>query len=168
MVLGMSVPTLTVLHVAISFAAIGSGLVVVYGFLSSKRLNGWTAFFLLTAALTSLTGFLFPFAGITPAIKLGIISLLVLAIAAVTRYPLRMAWRKTYVITACASLYFNIFVLVVQSFEKVSALRARAPTQKEAPFAIVQGAVLAIFVVLTVLAVKRFRVESRIKSAAAV
>ena len=94
----------------------------------------------------------------TPAIKLGIISLVVLAITIVTRYPLHLAWRKTYVITACAVLYFNVFVLVVQSFEKVPQLKAIAPTQKEPPFAIAQIAVLALFVALTTLAVKRFRI----------
>jgi hypothetical protein len=85
----------------------------------------------------------------------------VLAIAIVTRYSLHLAWRKTYVITACAALYFNVFVLVVQSFEKAQTLKAIAPTQKEPPFAIAQITVFAIFVVLTALAVKRFRVEPR-------
>ena len=108
--------------------------------------------------MTSLTGFHFPFMGTTPAIKLGVISLVTLAITIVTRYPLHLAWRKTYVITACAVLYFNVFVLVVQSFEKVPQLKAIAPTQKEAPFAIAQIFVLALFIVLTTLAVKRFKI----------
>jgi hypothetical protein len=160
MVLGMSLQTFTLIHVLISVAGIASGLVVVYGFLSNKRLDGWTGMFVTTTALTSLTGFLFPFKGVTPAINLGIISLVVLAIAVVTRYPLHLTWRKTYVITACAALYFNVFVLVVQLFEKVPQLRAIAPTQKEPPFAIAQIAVLVLFVVLTTFAVKKFRVES--------
>src|SRR5229473_3297800 len=117
MVLGMSLRAFTLLHVLISLAGIASGFVVLFGFLNNKRLDGWTAVFLTTTALTSLTGFLFPFTGATPAIKLGIISLLVLAITVVTRYPLRLTWRKTFVITACAALYFNVFVLVVRSFE---------------------------------------------------
>jgi hypothetical protein len=107
--------------------------------------------------LTSLTGFLFPFTAATPAIKLGIISLVVLAIAIVTRYLLHLTWRKTYVIAACIALYFNVFVLVVQSFEKVPSLKAIAPTQKELPFAIAQIAVLLLFVALTTFSVKRFR-----------
>jgi magnesium-transporting ATPase (P-type) len=107
--------------------------------------------------LTSLTGFLFPFTTVTPAIKLGIISLVVLAIAIVTRYVLHLTWRKTYVIAACAALYFNVFVLVVQSFQKIPSLKALAPTQKEPPFAIAQITVLLLFVVLTIFAVKRFR-----------
>lgn len=159
MVLGMSLQTFTLIHVLISLAGIASGLVVMYGFLRNKRLGGWTAVFLTTTALTSLSGFLFPFKGVTPAINLGIISLVVLAIAIVTRYSLHLAWRKTYVIAACAALYFNVFVLVVQSFEKVPQLKAIAPTQKEAPFAIAQIAVLVLFVVLTTFAVKRFRAE---------
>jgi hypothetical protein len=159
MVLGMSLQTFTLIHVLISLAGIGSGIVVLYGFLTNKRLDRWTGVFLATTALTSLTGFLFPFMGMTPAIKLGIISLVVLAITIVTRYSLHLAWRKTYVISACAVLYFNVFVLVVQSFEKVPQLRAMAPTQKEPPFAITQIIVLALFVALTTLAVKRFRIE---------
>ena len=157
MVLGMSLETFTLIHVLISLVGIASGLVVLYGFLTNRRLDAWTAVFLLTTALTSLTGFLFPFTAVTPAIKLGIISLVVLAIAIVTRYVQHLTWRKTYVIAACMALYFNIFVLVVQSFEKVPSLKAIAPTQKEPPFAIAQITVLLLFVVLTTFAVKRFR-----------
>ncbi|HXW92800.1 MAG TPA: hypothetical protein VEK33_19785 [Terriglobales bacterium] len=157
MVLGMSLQTFTLVHVLISLAGIASGIVVMYGFLTDQRLDRWTAVFLTTTALTSLTGLLFPFTGITPGIKLGIISLVVLAIAIVSRYPLHLAWRKTYVLAACAALYFNVFVLVVQSFEKVPGLQAIAPTQKEPPFAIAQLAVLVLFVVLTTMAVKKFR-----------
>lgn len=166
MVLGISLQTFTLIHVLISLAGIASGLVVMYGFLTNKGLEGWTAVFLATTALTSITGFLFPFKEVTPAIKLGVISLVVLALAAVARYPMRLAWRKTYVITACAALYFNVFVLIVQSFEKTPALNAIAPTQKEPPFAIAQVTFLAIFIVLTVFAVKRFRVEPMTKSSA--
>jgi len=170
MVLGMSLRTFTLVHVFISLSGIGSGFVVMYGFLTNKCLNGWTAVFLATTALTSATGFLFPFMGITPAIKLGVISLLVLAITVVVRYPLHLAWRKTYVITACAALYFNVFVLVVQSFEKIPQLKAIAPTQKEPPFAVAQIAALLLFLVLTTLAVKKFHVEPapyKLKSAKA-
>jgi len=159
MVLGMSLQTFTLIHVLISLAAIGSGIVVMYGLLAAKRLDRWTLLFVTATALTSLTGFLFPFNGVTPAIKLGIISLIVLAVAIVARYMVHLAWRKTYVITTCAALYFNVFVLVVQSFEKVPALRALAPTQKEPPFAATQLAMLLVFVVLTVFAVRRFRAE---------
>jgi hypothetical protein len=116
--------------------------------------------FLTTTVLTSVTGFGFPFDHITPAIKLGIVSLVVLAVAIVARYALHLAgtWRRTYVICASLALYLNVFVLVVQFFEKVPALKTMAPTQKEPPF-VAQLAVLAVFVVLSILAVKRFGSE---------
>ena len=157
MILGMSLGTFTLIHVLISLVAIASGIVVVYGFLTNQRFERLTAVFLVMTGLTSLTGFLFPFTSATPAIKLGIISLGVLAIAVVTRYLLHLTWRKTFVIAACMALYFNVFVFVVQSFEKVPSLRAIAPTQKEPPFAVAQGVVLLLFMVLTTFAVKRFR-----------
>lgn len=159
MFFGMSLQTYTAIHVVISLAGIASGLVVMYGFLTNRRLDAWTAIFLTTTVLTSLTGFGFPFKGITPGIKLGILSLIALAVAIIARYPLHLAWRRTYVIASSMALYFNVFVLVVQSFEKVPALNALAPTQKETPFVVAQVAVLAIFVVLTALAVKRFHAE---------
>jgi hypothetical protein len=159
MILGMGLQAFTLIHVLISLAGIASGLIVMYGFFTNKGLDRSTTVFLTTTVLTDVTGFLFPFKGATPAFKLGMVSLLALAVAIVTRYPLRLASRKTYVIAACAALYFNVFVLVVQLFEKVPALKAIAPTQKEPPFAIAQVAVLVLFVVLTVLAVKKFRVK---------
>jgi hypothetical protein len=157
MVLGMNLEVFTLIHVLISLAGIASGIVVMYGFLTNQRFDRWTAAFLFTTVLTNLTGFLFPFMGVTPAIKLGIISLMVLTLAIVTRYFLHLAWRKTYVIAACTALYFNVFVFVVQSFEKVPPLKATAPTQQEPPFAVAQIVLLILFIVLTTFAVKRFR-----------
>jgi len=162
MILGMSTATFTAIHVAISLLAIASGLVVMYGLLTAQRLDRWTAFFLATTALTSLTGFAFPNEHVTPGQVVGALSLIVLAGAVVARYTLRMRgpFRWIYVVTASVALYFNVFVLVVQSFEKVPALRTLAPTQKEPPFGIAQLLVLAVFVGLTVLAVKNFRTDS--------
>jgi hypothetical protein len=159
MMLGMSLETFTLVHVVISLVGIGSGLIVMYGLLTAKRLNGWTALFLLTTVLTSVTGFGFPFDHLLPSHKVGIISLVVLAIAILARYPLRLAgaWRGVYIVTASIALYLNVFVLVVQSFEKVAALRALAPKQNEPPFLVAQVAVLVIFVVLTIVAAKKFR-----------
>ena len=157
MVLGMSLRAFTFLHVAISLVAIASGLAVIAGFLTGRKLDRTTILFLVTTALTCLTGFLFPFHGVTPGIVLGVIGLVSVAISAVTRYQLHLAWRKSYVIAACASLYFNVFVLTVQLFEKVPALHALAPTQKEPPFAIAQLVVLTAFIIMTVLSVRRFR-----------
>jgi hypothetical protein len=170
MVLGMSLATFTLLHVLISLAGIGSGLVVIVGLISGKRLDDWTALFLITTVLTSLTGFLFPFHELLPSHKIGIISLLVLAIAIYARYGRHMAgaWRRTYVICATLALYFNVFALVVQGFLKVPALKALAPTQTEAPFAVVQLIVLAAFIVLAIFAVKRFHDATPVKLRSAV
>ena len=160
MILGMSTATYTLIHVLISLIAIASGFVVMYGLLRGTRLDRMTALFLTTTVLTSVTGFGFPMGDhLSPANRVGIISLVVLATAIIARYPLHLAggWRRTYVISAAMALYLNTFVLVVQSFEKVPTLKALAPTQKEPPFAIAQGIVLVAFIVLTIYAVKRFR-----------
>ena len=151
--------TFTFIHVAISLVAIASGFVVVYGLITGKRLDGWTAFFLATTILTSVTGFGFPISGVTPGIVIGVISLVVLAAALYARYGRRLAgpWRLVYVITAVIALYLNFFVLIVQSFLKVPALHSLAPTQSEPPFAIAQLVALVAFIVLGVLAAKRFR-----------
>jgi hypothetical protein len=161
MILGMTNSTFTLLHVLLSLAGIGTGFVVVYGFLAGKRLAGWTAIFLTTTALTSLTGFLFPVEHLLPSHVVGMLSLIVLAVAVVARYAFHLAgpWRWIYVMCAMIALYLNSFVAVVQSFLKVSSLKALAPTQKEPPFLVAQLALMAIFVVLGILAVKKFRVE---------
>ncbi len=162
MVLGMSLSTFTLLHVIISLAGIGSGFIVMYGLLNRKRLDGWTAIFLSTTVLTSVTGYLFPFEGFKPSYVVGGISLIVLAVAIWARYRGHMegAARGIYISTAAVALYLNCFVAVIQAFAKVPALHALAPTQKEPPFLIAQLFLLALFIGLTVLAIKRFRVES--------
>jgi hypothetical protein len=149
----------TIIHVLISLVGIFTGLIVLFGMLAGKRLDGWTKWFLVTTVLTSVTGFFFPFHGFTPAIGLGIISLLVLAIAIYARYPRQLAghWRWIYVVGAVISLYFNVFVGIVQSFEKIPALTAMAPTQTEPPFKLTQLVVLALFIVLGIVAAIRFR-----------
>ena len=151
----------TKLHVVISLIGIVSGLVVMFGLLVGRRLSGWTALFLISTVLTSVTGFFFPFHGVTPAIVVGIISLVLLAVAIVARYARHLAgvWRWIYVVTAMISLYLNVFVLIVQLFQKVPALKALAPTQSEPPFAVTQLLVLALFVVLTIIAAFKFRGE---------
>jgi len=157
----MILPIYTIIHTLISLVGIFTGLVVLFGMLAGKRLDGWTKWFLITTVLTSVTGFFFPFHGFTPAIGLGIISLLVLAVATYARYPRRLAghWRWIYVVTAVVALYFNVFVGVVQSFEKIPALHALAPTQTEPPFKLTQLVVLALFAVLTIIAAIWFRPE---------
>jgi len=162
MMLGMSLSTFTTMHVIISLVGIGSGFVVMFGMLSAKRLNGWTALFLLTTVLTSVTGFGFPFTHVTPGHKVGAISLVVLVITLLARYSFHMVgkWRSIYVITAIIAQYLNVFVLVVQGFEKVPALNALAPTQSEPPFLVAQLVVMALFIVLTIFAVKRFHPDA--------
>jgi hypothetical protein len=159
-ILGMSTSTYTLVHVLISLVGIGSGLVVVFGLLAGKRLDGWTALFLVTTVATSVTGFGFPFDHLLPSHKVGIISLIVLAVAIPARYAFHLAgaWRWIYVVAAVIALYLNVFVLIVQSFEKVPTLKAMAPTQSEPPFLIAQLVVMALFIVLATFAVKRFRV----------
>ena len=156
---GRSVGAFTILHVIITLVAIGSGLIVVGGMCSSNSLPVTTALFLFTTALTSLTGFLFPIHGFTPALGVGIVGCVILAVALFALYKEHLvgAWRWIYVITAVVSLYLNVFVLVVQSFVKVSALNALAPTQTEPPFAVTQAAVLAIFILIALIAVIKFR-----------
>jgi hypothetical protein len=151
----------TIIHTLVSLIAIFTGLVVVFGMLGGKRLGGWTKWFLITAVATTVTGFFFPFNGLTPAFKLGIISAFVLAITIYARYPRQLAgaWRWIYVVGAVVSLYFNVFVLIVQSFEKIPALYAMAPTQTEQPFKLTQLVVLALFIVLAIVAVIRFHPE---------
>lgn len=169
MLLGMSLETFTLVHVVISLIAIGTGLVVLVGMLQSKRLDGLTATFLSTTVLTSVTGFMFPFHGVTPAIVVGAISMVVLAIALAARYVRGLAggWRAIYVVTASVALYFNCFVLVAQSFQKIPALHALAPTGKEPAFAVSQLIVLAIFGVLTTVAVRKFHPEEKLQAAKA-
>jgi hypothetical protein len=161
MIFGIPASAYTLIHVVISLIGIASGFIVLFGIFNAKRLDRWTTVFLVTTAATSLTGFGFPFDHLLPAHKVGILSLVVLAVAVLARYAFHLSrqWRWIYVITAQLALYFNVFVLVVQAFEKVPALRALAPTQKEAPFLIAQVIVLLAFVVLTVVAVRRFRIE---------
>lgn len=150
--------TFTFIHVVISLFGIASGFVVLFGLIAAKRLEAWTAFFLVTTIATSVTGFMFPIHGVTPGIVVGLISLVVLVVAVYARYGghLAGAWRLVYVITAVIAFYLNFFVLIVQSFQKVPALKSLAPTQSEPPFAIVQLITLVAFLVLGILAAKRF------------
>jgi len=151
----------TIIHTLISLVAILTGFVVLFGLLTGNRIDGWTKWFLISAVATTVTGFFFPFHGITPAIKLGIISSVVLVITIYARYAKHLAgaWRWIYVVGASVTLYFNVFVGIVQSFEKIPALKAMAPTQSEPPFKLTQLVVLALFVILTLVAVIRFRPE---------
>jgi hypothetical protein len=159
MVLGMSIPTFTLLHVLISLIGIATGIVVAFGLIVGRKLPGWTGVFLWTTVLTSVTGFMFPFTKFGPPHAFGIISLIVLAptIAALYRYQLAGNWRWIYVTGSITVLYLNAFVGVVQAFQKISFLNPVAPTQSTEPaFVAAQGALLAAFVALGFIATKRF------------
>ena len=161
MILGMSLAAYTELHVIISLLGIVSGLIVLASLLTGKLLRIVNALFLITTVLTSAGGYLFPFTHILPSHIIGAISLLILAVAIYTLYGAHLAggWRRTYVITAMAALYLNCFVLVFQLFLKNPAIHALAPTQSEPPFAIAQITLLILFIVLIIIAVKKFRLQ---------
>ena len=160
MVLGLSLAGFTVLHLIISMIAIALGFVVAGGILASNRLPVWTAWFLILTILTSATGFLFPFTKILPSHIVAIISLVLLAVAVYALYGKSLvgSWRTIYVVTALLALWFNVFVLIAQSFQKVALLNVYAPTGSEPPFAITQGIVLLFFIFLIVLGIRRFKV----------
>jgi len=149
------------IHVVLSLIGIVSGLVVLYGLLTGKPFGGWTAVFLGTTILTSATGFLLPPFGFDPPRAVGLISLVLLAaaIAALYAFHLARAWRSVYIVTATTALYFNVFVGVIQAFQKLPFLQALAPTQSEPPFVVVQAVVLLVFIALGALAVIRFHPE---------
>jgi hypothetical protein len=156
MLSGMS--PFTIFHVLLSLAGILSGLVVLYGLLTAKRLEGWTVVFLVTTVLTSATGFLFPFHKLLPSHILGVLSLILLAIAVYARYGRKRSggWSRTYAATAVLALYLNVFVLIAQLFMKVPGLKALAPTQSEPAFKITQLVFLIVFLVFTVAAAKEY------------
>jgi hypothetical protein len=160
MISGM--PTLILVHVAISLIGILTGFIVAFGLIAGKRLNGWTAIFLLTTVLTSVTGFVFfPIHPFLPSHIVGTISLVVLLVAILARYTFRLsgAWRRIYVITAMIAFYLNFFVLIIQTFKKTPALQAFAPPDTKPPFLIAQVVGLLLFIVLTIYAIRRFHNE---------
>lgn len=158
MILGLSLVQYTYLHVFLSLVGIGAGVFIVFGLLTSRRLNILTTLFLLTTGATSITGFFFPFKGVTPGIILGVLSLIALALAVVALYVKKLEgpWRGIYAIFMCVAFYFNFFVLIAQSFAKVPALHSFAPTQQSPGFAVTEGVVLFVFILLTVRAYKKF------------
>jgi hypothetical protein len=159
MIFGMT--PFTFFHVLLSLVGIFSGFIAVFGMIAGKRLDGWTALFLVATALTSITGLFFPFHELLPSHIVAIASLAVLALAVLARYLLHLAgaWRKVYAVTASIALYLNVFVLVVQLFMKVPALHALAPTRSEPPFLVSQVVVMALFIALTIAAAIKFRPE---------
>lgn len=155
----MGLSIFTLVHILISLIGITAGFGALSGLVAGSFFPRWTALFLLTTLLTSVTGFFFPFKGFTPAYAVGAISIVVLATALYALYGAKLvgAWRKTYVITATVALYLNTFVLIAQFFQKVPALKELAPTQSEPPFAITQTLLLITFIALGIAATKRFQ-----------
>ncbi len=168
MILGMSLSTFVLVHVIISLIGIAAGFIVMFGMLGSKRMPGWTAIFLLLTVLTSATGFLIPpllFEKLLPSHMIGVLSLILLAIACYALYGARLSgsWRWIFVLTALLAQYFNVFVLVIQSFLKIGPLHALAPSvpPSEPPFAIAQGIVLVFFIIVIIGAIRRFHPAPR-------
>ncbi len=163
MILGLSTSAFTVVHVVLSLIGIFSGVVALFGMLGGKRLDGWIGLFLATTVLTSLTGFLFPGDRLLPSHIVGILSLVALALAILALYVYHLAgsWRWIYVTSALVALYLNVFVGVVQAFQKLPFLRPLAPTQSEPPFLVTQLVVIAIFVVVGFVAVRSFHPEAK-------
>lgn len=155
----MTLEYFTLIHILISLIGIASGFGMLAGLLFDRLFSRWTTVFLITTLLTSVTGFFFPFKGITPAIVVGIISVVLLIAACFALYVRRLEnrWRSVFVATSVTSLYFNCFVIVAQLFQKTPALIQLAPTQTEPPFAVTQKFVLIAFVILGVSALRRFR-----------
>lgn len=166
MILGLTPEAFLLLHVVISMIGIFAGFIVMGGMYASHKLPTWTAIFLFTTILTSATGFLFPITIFTPALAVGILSLVILLVALLALYVYRLAgwWRFVYVATALAALYLNFFVFIVQSFQKVTFLQHLAPKQAEPPFVITQAVVLLTFVVLGLIALWRFHPERRLQA----
>jgi len=161
MILGLSLAQFIYLHVFLSVVAIGAGVFIVFGLLSSRRLSILTSLFFVTTAMTSITGFLFPITGVTPALIFGVLSLIALVLAIVGLYVKKLEgpWRGVYVISAMVAFYLNFFVLIAQSFDKVPVLHGIAPTHSSPGFGLTQLIILLIFVLLTIRAFKRFHPE---------
>ena len=166
MIFGLSTSAFTTPHVVITLIAIATSFIVMFGMVSSKAMPGWTAICLLFTVLTSVTGFMFPINGFTAALGTGVISSLLLIVALVALYAKHLtgSWRWIYVVTAVAAFWFNVFVLIVQSFEKLSVLNPAAPIvgppfagSVNTAFIIAQSVALVIFVVVGFVAAKKFR-----------
>jgi len=155
----MTMSLLTTIHVALSLIGIAAGFLVIFQMIAGKALGGLNAIFLATTILTSVTGFFFPITKVTPGLVLGTVSLVVLAIALFALYSKKLAggWRTVYVVTAVMAQFFNVLVLVVQSFQKIPALHAHAPTDDAPIVKICQLGALLLCIALGILAGKNFK-----------
>lgn len=153
----MALEYFTLVHVLISIVGIAAGFGALAGLLAGQIFQRWTQWHLGGTLLTCVTGFFFPFRGFTPAIGVGMLSIVLLAAAFYALYFRHLfgIWRTVFVVGSVGALYFNFFVLVAQLFQKMPVLQRLAPTQSEPPFAVSQLLVLATFLYLGYAALKR-------------
>lgn len=158
------IAVLTLVHVVVSIIAIGAGFIVVGGFYTNRLLTSSNTIFLVMTVLTCATGFMFPITGFTPAIGVGVVTSLILIPTCYAVFIGKLAgrWRLIYLIGAVAVLYFNVFVLFAQLFLRLPPLRELAPTQREAPFMIVQLGVLLTFIAIGIVANARFKPSAKV------
>jgi hypothetical protein len=168
MTLGMGLTTFTLLHTIISIIGILSGLVVLLAVLAGRLKSRFTSLFLWTTVATSISGFMFPVHKFLPSHVVGTLSLIVLVITIPALYVFHLSggWRRVYIVGATIALYFNVFVLVVQSFLKVPFLHKLAPSGSEPAFIIAQTIVLALFVYLGIVALRKSRKSAVLSMAA--
>jgi hypothetical protein len=161
--LGLSTGMFTTVHVLISLIGIGAGFIALGTMIANRWSSGWNTAFFSSTMVTSVSGFLFPIKSLTPGIVIGLISVAILLVALFSLYQRRLAgmWQRVYTISAAFALYLNVFVGVVQAFQKVPSLRAIAPTPSAGAFVATQCVVLLLFAVLTYLAAKRWAPVSK-------
>ncbi|HEX2859612.1 MAG TPA: hypothetical protein VHP58_05405 [Alphaproteobacteria bacterium] len=157
----------TLFHTALSLVALLLGFGAIATLFNHQGARRFTKPFLITTTLSIITGFMFPFTGFTPAIGTGIAALAVLLMMlAAYKFKLRGHWRTVYVGGMVASVFFQMFVTVAQSFQKIPALNAYAPTGAEPTFAIAESIVLLVFVAIGVAAARTFRPVTGTKTVA--
>ena len=161
MILGMSLQAFVASHVILSLVALASGVVVVRHLLAARVPPGITALFLATTVATSVGGFLFPFRQIGLGHIVGTMSLFVLLPTVMALYGFRLAgaWPWIYASGAVAALYLNTVIAVTQIFAKAPLLRPFATGLTAPAYLLTQAAVALLFVVLGVLAARRFHPE---------
>lgn len=147
----------TLFHVALSVVMLIVGAVVVNGLLRGRDTGRWVAVFLIFTFATNASGFGFPFAKLLPSHITAIIALVLLAAVLAARYAFALAgfWRWVYAGGLVFSLFFDVFVLVAQAFGKIPALQRLPSIGGKPPFAITELVVLAAFVVMAIMAIRR-------------
>ena len=153
----------TAVHTSLSVIALLSGALTIRHLFRGSAESMSVYIFLVTAAATSVTGFYFPFHGMTPALGVGIVAVWVLAWTLFAQLLARQSafWVVNFAVGLVVSEYLLVFVAIAQAFNKVPALHAMAPTLKEAPFGAAQFVVLVIFVLLAIVVARRSKARVR-------